>query len=149
RTSGRWTTASSSILPGKLRRERSQASATANGKLAATLQKATLRLRRRAWVSSGERLHTRSVYGEAVLLENSPRFAAAEELDEGAALRVRAFQDRHRVNDRRMTVRRKHASDHHAGLCSRVSLVDDAQGRLAARHKSERCAYILRRGDAA
>src|SRR5947199_59923 len=47
-TSGRCTNASNSMRPGKRARVRSQAMSTANGRLKATLRRATSRLRRRA-----------------------------------------------------------------------------------------------------
>src|SRR5262245_16000412 len=96
--------ASTRLLPGKSQRDSRKARATPSGRLAMTLQKATLRLRTRASVSAGERLHTASVYGEAVLLENATRLRVGQEFEELAGARFRALQRRHGIHDRRVAV---------------------------------------------
>src|SRR3954468_17420382 len=147
-TKGRCTTASSRLLPGKLSRERTQASATATGKLAATLQNATLRLRRRAVVSAGDRLHTDSVYGEAVLLENCARLGPEEKFQKREAPFLSGLEGRDRVDDGRMRIGGEYACDHDATLGIGVSLVNHAERRLAARHERKRSAHVLRGRDA-
>src|SRR4029077_549023 len=69
-TRGTWINPSTSDLPGKLRRARNQAMAMPNGRLPATLKKATRRLRRIASHSMSVSCSARADQGEASGQEN-------------------------------------------------------------------------------
>src|SRR5689334_1415405 len=67
-----------------------------------------------------------------------PSFAcrgARKEIEEDNGLGMAAMQRGSRIVDWRMRARRKGVDDAHAGIDQGIGQVDDAQGRLAARHE--------------
>src|SRR5665213_3671322 len=157
-TSGRWTNTLSSERPQNRPRASSIATASATGRLPSIAQAPTRSDSLIAVSSSGVKppimkiLGTsmrRAEHGETVTVELSGRIGAAQIGGESGRVGVlRRRDEAGRVDDRRMAVGREGADDLDLGLDRGVGLVDDAVGRLAARHQQQAGAHILGGGEA-
>src|SRR4051794_18385778 len=125
-----------------------------SGRLAAVAQKATLRLTATAIHSSGVSVTlsaAASIEGrEALAGEDPGAVRAAQGVQE--TLRLAApgrRREGRRIDDGRMAGVRKTGDDRNLRLGLGIRLVDEAEGRLAARHEGEGGAHVLAFGEAA
>src|SRR5208282_3903108 len=127
-TSGRWSTPSTKVLPGKRERARRKAAPSAKGSAAATATVEIFKLRKSASLSAWLSSIPRSGCGESVAVEDRTGLRAIQEAEIGLHRRARiAFDDGEGIDDGRMALLREDARDLHFLAHARIGDIDDAE----------------------